>query len=89
MSPISEAWVALLEDLTLEYLVYHHHHRHHDHQQSSFIYEQKCFTADDSLNVSLTSIYVLKYVCARLAQVVRPLTTNQKVPGSIPYPVEG
>ena len=39
--------------------------------------------------------YVFNYslretkVCARLAQLVRSLTANQKVPGSIPGLVEG
>ena len=31
----------------------------------------------------------IKIVCARLAQLVRSLTANQKVPGSIPGLVEG
>ena len=30
-----------------------------------------------------------RLACARLAQLVRSLTTNQKVPGSIPVLVEG
>ena len=31
----------------------------------------------------------IKIVCARLAQLVRSLTANEKVPGSIPGLVEG
>ena len=35
------------------------------------------------------SIYYRSTVCARLAQLVRYLTANQEVPGSIPGLVEG
>ena len=31
----------------------------------------------------------VRYVCARLAQLVRSLTANHEVPGSIPSLVEG
>ena len=35
------------------------------------------------------AIFPFLFVCARLAQLIRSLTANQEVPGSIPGLVEG
>ena len=39
--------------------------------------------------VAAATVVVVVVVCARLEQLVRSLTTNQEVPGSIPGMVEG
>ena len=49
--------------------------------------EEKCFTV---ILLYFSAVYarVMHAVCARLARLLRSLTANQEVPGSIPGLVE-
>ena len=48
------------------------------------------FVSQSNAQLSIFTVDNRMYVvCARLAQLVRSLTANQKVPGSIPGLVEG